>query len=59
MSKILEIITTEKFKTVVAAIGAVIMYFTPPPYDAAITAILSAFGISTLVVHKKEECGTK
>lgn len=57
MSKILEIITTEKFKTVVAAIGAV--NFTPPPYDAAITAILSAFGISTLVVHKKEECGTK
>lgn len=59
MNKIIEILKTEKFKTVATAIGAVIMYFTPPPYDAVITVILSAFGISTLVVHKKEECGSK
>lgn len=54
MSKITEIITTEKFKTVAAAIGAVVMYFTPPPYDAIITAVLFAFGIETLVISKKQ-----
>ena len=56
MSKVSEIITSERFKTFAAAVGAVVMYFTPDPYDAVITAMLSAFGVSTLIIHKKDEC---
>jgi uncharacterized MnhB-related membrane protein len=48
-----ELLENEKFKTFLAVLGAVAMYFTPDPYDAVITALLSAFGVGNLVISKK------
>jgi hypothetical protein len=52
--EIKDAINNEKFKTAAAAVGAVIMYFTPPPFDAIITAVLFALGVETLVIKKKD-----
>ena len=48
-------ISTEKLKTIAAVAAAVIMYFTPDPIDAIITALLSALGITNLVIDRKDK----
>lgn len=55
MSKISNVISCEKIKTFIAVAAAVVMYFTPDPYDAVITALLSLFGIGDLVIKDKQK----
>lgn len=54
MSKIINFLKSDRGKSFLACLAAVIMYFTPDPIDEVITALLAMFGITTLVVHKKE-----
>lgn len=56
MNKILELSTSDKVKGVIALISAVVMYFTPDYIDTIIETLLAGFGVSSLVIHKKDEC---
>jgi len=53
MTNIIDIITSDKFKGIVALIAAVVMYFTPDHIDKIIETLLVAFGISVLIIQKK------
>ena len=46
-------VSNEKLKTTVSVLGAVVMYFIDPPFDAVITGILSAFGLGNLVLSDR------
>ena len=54
MNKVIEIIKSDKFKTIAAVAAAIVMYFTPDPIDQIITVLLAGFGISTLVISEKK-----
>ena len=54
MNKIINIITSPKFKGLIAVGAAVVMYFTPDEVDHIIEGLLGAFGISTLVIGDKK-----
>lgn len=53
MQDFIDLITSPKFKGLVSLIAAVVMYFTPDNIDAIIESLLSAFGISQLVLTPK------
>lgn len=54
MKDFLLFITSPKFKSVVAIVAAVVMYYTPDEVDHIIEALLGALGISTLVIETKK-----
>lgn len=47
-------INNEKLKTLIAAIAGVVMYFTPDPVDAVITAVLGLFGITEVFTLNRD-----
>ncbi|MBR1734600.1 MAG: hypothetical protein IJ730_04025 [Alphaproteobacteria bacterium] len=49
------LITNEKVKGAIAIIAAIIMWFTPDHVDMVIEALLAAFGIEKLSIHKQKE----
>jgi hypothetical protein len=51
------LITSTKFKAWIAIIAAIVMYFTPNNIDRIIEALLGLFGISALVLEKKDDAG--
>jgi hypothetical protein len=50
-----KIIENEKVKGAIALAAAIIMYFTPDYIDTIIETGLTAFGISKLVIGKKND----
>ena len=54
MDKIINIITSERFKGIVALVAAVVMYFTPDHIDKVIETVLGAFGITALIIGDRK-----
>ena len=54
MESLKSIIENEKVKGAVAIVAAVIMFFTPNHIDLIIESLLTAFGITKLVISEKK-----
>ena len=54
MENLKSIITNEKVKGAIAIAAAVIMFYTPDHIDLLIETLLTAFGITKLVISEKK-----
>ena len=54
MENLKTIITNEKVKGAIAIAAAIIMFFTPDHIDLLIETMLTAFGITKLVISEKK-----
>lgn len=54
MTSFMDIISSSKFRGIVAIIAAIVMYFTPDHIDSIIETILAYLGISQLVITSKK-----
>ena len=52
--KIRDLILSPELKGIIAIGAAIAMYFTPDEIDHIIEGLLSAFGVSTLMLGEKE-----
>jgi hypothetical protein len=50
LKKLLELISSRKFKGIVSVVAAVVMYFTPDNIDHIIMTVLGLLGISRLII---------
>lgn len=55
MNSLVELLTNNKVKGIIAIAAAVVMYFTPDEIDKIIEGLLGAFGISQFIIHQKEK----
>lgn len=55
MNSLLELLTNNKFKGIVAIVAAVVMYYTPDEIDKIIEGLLGAFGISQFIISPKKK----
>lgn len=55
MNSLLELLTNNKFKGIVAIVAAVLMYYTPDEIDKIIEGLLGAFGISQFMIKPKKD----
>lgn len=55
MNSLVELLTNNKVKGIIAIAAAVLMYYTPDEVDKIIEALLGAFGISQFIITPKKK----
>lgn len=55
MNSLVELLTNNKVKGIIAIAAAVLMYYTPDEIDKIIEGLLGAFGISQFMIKPKKD----
>ena len=55
MNSLVELLTNNKVKGIIAIVAAVVMYYTPDEIDKIIEGLLGAFGISQFMIKPKKD----
>jgi hypothetical protein len=54
MQNLKDLILNDKTKGIIAIVAAIITYFTPDSIDVIIESLLGIYGITVLIIQKKE-----